>query len=55
MQIADIINGYGTGTFMPKANATRAESTKMIYGSVQKAYVEPEPVEEAAQEETVNE
>lgn len=55
MQIADIINGDGSGNFLPKANATRAESAKMIYGAVQKAYVEPEPVEEEAQEETVNE
>ena len=51
MQIANIINGDGTGNFLPKNDATRAESAKMIYGAVQKAYVEPEPV----QEETVNE
>ena len=30
MRIAGIINGNGDGTFAPQANATRAESAKMI-------------------------
>ena len=29
---AEVINGKGEGMFAPKANCTRAEAAKMIYG-----------------------
>ncbi len=35
MKEAGIVNGVGDGNFAPKANATRAEAAKIIYGSVQ--------------------
>lgn len=31
---AKIINGYSDGTFLPSANATRAEAAKIIYGAL---------------------
>ncbi len=49
MKMAEIINGDGTGNFLPKNNATRGECAKMIYTTVQSAYV-PQETEVSADE-----